>query len=65
MDGKGACRDNASVELLVVQRKYEEIYLNAYVSASDVSRLLTKYFRFYNESRKHETLMATPDQINS
>ncbi|PTN12041.1 hypothetical protein C8R11_1052 [Nitrosomonas aestuarii] len=37
------------------------VYLNAYESAPEASQSLTKYFRFYNEKRKHQTLKATPD----
>lgn len=63
MDGKGAWRDNVFVERLWRSVKYEEVYLNAYESASEARQSLTKYFRFYNEKRKHQTLMATPDQV--
>ncbi|MDR4519096.1 MAG: hypothetical protein R3E36_00500 [Nitrosomonas sp.] len=37
--------------------------LNAYESASEAKQSLAKYFHFYNENRKHQTLMATPDQV--
>ena len=63
MDGKGAWRDNVFVERLWRSVKYEEVYLNAYESAPETRKSLTKYFRFYNENRKHQTLMATPDQV--
>tara|TARA_R110002073_G_scaffold290541_1_gene455516 strand:- start:1038 stop:1418 length:381 start_codon:yes stop_codon:yes gene_type:complete len=63
MDGKGAWRDNVFVERLWRSVKYEEVYLNAYESASGARQSLAKYFRFYNENRKHQTLMATPDQV--
>ena len=63
MDGKGAWRDNVFVERLWRSVKYEEVYLNAYESAPEARQSLTKYFRFYNEKRKHQTLMATPDQV--
>jgi len=63
MDGKGAWRDNVFVERLWRSVKYEEVYLNAYESTSEARQSLTKYFRFYNENRKHQTLMATPDQV--
>ncbi|HNP26649.1 MAG TPA: integrase core domain-containing protein, partial [Nitrosomonas sp.] len=43
--------------------KYEEVYLNAYESVFEARQSLKKYFRFYNENRKHQTLMATPDQV--
>jgi len=63
MDGKGAWRDNVFVERLWRSVKYEEVYLNAYESAPEARQLLKKYFRFYNENRKHQTLKATPDQV--
>jgi len=63
MDGKGAWKDNVFVERLWRSVKYEEVYLNVYESAPEAKQSLTKYFRLYNENRKHQTLMATPDQI--
>ncbi len=63
MDGKGAWRDNVFVERLWRSVKYEDIYLNAYESMADVRQSLKKYFEFYNQSRKHQALKATPDQV--
>lgn len=63
MDGKGAWRDNVFVERLWRSVKYEEVYLNAYESAPEARQSLKKYFRFYNENRKHQTLKTTPDQV--
>ena len=63
MDGKGAWKDNVFVERLWRSVKYEEVYLNAYESASEAKQSLAKYFHFYNKNRKHQTLMATPDQV--
>lgn len=63
MDGKGAWRDNVFVERLWCSVKYEEVYLNAYESMTDAKRSLKKYFEFYNQNRKHQTLKATPDQV--
>ena len=63
MDGKGAWRDNVFVERLWRSVKYEEVYLNAYESMADARQSLKKYFEFYNMSRKHQTLKATPDQV--
>ena len=63
MDGKYAWRDNVFVERLWRSVKYEEVYLNAYESASEARQSLAKYFRFYNENRKHQTLKAAPDQV--
>ena len=63
MDGKGAWRDNVFVERLWRSVKYEEVYLTAYESMADVKQSLKKYFEFYNQNRKHQTLKATPDQF--
>jgi putative transposase len=63
MDGKGAWRDNVFVERLWRSVKYEEVYLNAYESMTDARQSLKKYFEFYNQSRKHQTLKATPDRV--
>ena len=63
MDGKGAWRDNVFVERLWRSVKYEEVYLNAYESLPEARQSLEKYFRYYNQSRKHQTLKATPDQV--
>ena len=63
MDGKGAWRDNVFVERLWRSVKYEEVHLNAYESLPEARQSLEKYFRYYNQSRKHQTLKATPDQV--
>ena len=39
MDGKGAWRDNVFVERLWCSVKYEEVYLHAYDSVPDGTRL--------------------------
>jgi putative transposase len=53
MDGKGAWRDNIFVERLWRSVKYEEVYLNAYESLPEARQSLDKYFRYYNQNRKH------------
>ena len=63
MDGKGAWRDNVFVERLWRSVKYEEVYLNAYESMIEAKQSLQKYFKFYNQNRKHQTLKAKPDQV--
>ena len=63
MDGKGAWSDNVFVERLWRSVKYEEVYLNAYESMSEAKQSLQKYFKFYNQNRKHQTLKAKPDQV--
>lgn len=64
MDGKGAWRDNIFVERLWRSVKYEEIYLHAHGSVSEVKTALNRYFKFYNEKRPHSSLQGnTPDQV--
>jgi len=63
MDGKGAWRDNVFVERLWRSVKYEEVYLNAYESMGEAKQSLKKYFQFYNQNRKNQTLKATPDSV--
>ena len=64
MDGKGRWQDNVFVERLWRSVKYEDIYLKAYGSMTEVRRGLTKYFRFYNQKRWHQTLdRKTPAMV--
>ena len=64
MDGKGAWRDNVFVERLWRSVKYEDVYLHAYASTSEVRSGLDKYFRFYNTRRPHSSLgRKTPDHV--
>ena len=63
MDGKGAWRDNVFVERLWRSVKYEEVYLTAYESMADAKQSMKRYFQFYNQKRKHQTLKATPDRV--
>jgi putative transposase len=61
--GRGAWRDNVFVERLWRSVKYKEVFLTAYDSMAEAKQSLKKYFGFYNQSRKHQTLKATPDQV--
>ena len=64
MDGKGAWRDNIFVEQLWRTVKYEDIYLRAYGTVSEVRKGLKRYIRFYNNRRPHSSLSGqTPDQV--
>jgi len=56
MDGKGSWRDNIFIERLWRSVKYEDIYLRAYGSVSEVKAGLNKYFNFYNNRRPHSSL---------
>ena len=64
MDGKGSWRDNVFIERLWRSVKYEDIYLRAYDSVSEVKAGLNQYFNFYNSLRPHSSLDGkTPDQV--
>jgi putative transposase len=56
MDGKGRCLDNVFVERLWRSLKYEEVYLHAYEGMLEARAGITRYLRFYNESRPHQAL---------
>jgi putative transposase len=64
MDGKGRWVDNVFVERLWRSVKYEDIYLHAYATPREVVIGLSRYFRFYNERRGHQSLgYRTPDEV--
>lgn len=64
MDGKGRCMDNVFIERLWRSVKYEDIYLKAYESISEVRQGLKEYFEFYNTRRRHQSLdRKTPDEV--
>jgi len=53
------CRSHQSVAAAF----FAEFNLNAYESMADARQSLKKYFELYNQSRKHQTLKATPDRV--
>jgi len=64
MDGKGRCMDNIFVERLWRSLKYEEVYLNAYVSVAEARTGIGAWLSFYNNERQHQSLgYRTPQQI--
>jgi len=64
MDGTGCWRDNVFVERLWRSVKYEEVYLRAYETVSDVRAGLTRYFQFFNQRRPHSGLRSRiPDTV--
>src|SRR5207253_1743585 len=64
MDGRGRALDNIFVERLWRTVKYEDIYLNEYQTPREVRCGLGIYFRYYNESRPHQSLdYRTPLQV--
>jgi len=66
MDGKGRALDNIFVERLWRSVKYEEVYLNAYVTVDDAYNGLEKYFEYYNNERPHQSLdYMTPEGVHN
>jgi len=64
MDGKGRAMDNIMIERLWRSVKYEEIYLNEYLSVTALKKGLEKYFLYYNTERTHASFgEVTPSEI--
>jgi putative transposase len=64
MDGKGRWMDNVFIERLWKSVKYEDIYLKAYGSMTQLKKGLGDYFAFYNERRWHQNFdRKTPAMI--
>ena len=64
MDGRGRWMDNVFIERLWKSVKYEDVYLKAYGSITEVRRGLREYFEFYNTRRRHHSLdRRTPDEV--
>jgi putative transposase len=64
MDGRGRALDNVFVERLWRTVKYEEVYLREYVDAGDARVSLQRYWRFYNQARRHQSLdRRTPAEV--
>lgn len=64
MDGKGRWVDNVFVERLWRSVKYEDVYLHAYETPTELRAGLARYFTFYNTRRRHSALdRRTPDAV--
>lgn len=64
MDSRGRWIDNVFIERLWRSVKYEEVYLKAYGSLTEVRQGLAAYFEFYNQKRRHQGLDdKTPDEV--
>jgi len=64
MDGKGRWVDNVFVERLWRSVKYEDVYLRAYETPTELREGLARYFEFYNARRRHSALdRRTPDAV--
>jgi putative transposase len=64
MDGKGRCLDNVFVERLWRTVKYEEVYLWRHETVPALQAGLARYFPFYNQERRHQSLdNRTPAEV--
>jgi len=64
IDGKGRWVDNVFVERLWRSVKYEDVYLRAYETPTELRAGLARYFEFYNARRRHSALdRRTPDAV--
>ncbi|MFD2606343.1 integrase core domain-containing protein [Euzebyella marina] len=52
----GRATDNAFIERLWRNVKYEKIYLNPTMDRMDLYLLLTEYFDYYNYERRHQSI---------
>ena len=56
MDGKGVALDNVFTERFWRSLKYEDIYLNDYLSPREARIGISRYLHFYNFERPHQSL---------
>ena len=64
MDGRGRALDNVFIERLWWTVKYEEVYPKDYADGHSLYQGLERYFRYYNEQRKHSALdKRTPAEL--
>ena len=64
MDGRGRFQDNIFIERLWWTVKYQYLYLRAFDNGKELKKGLTKWFRYYNQDRFHQSLEDwTPDEI--
>ncbi|WP_425411307.1 IS3 family transposase [Maridesulfovibrio hydrothermalis] len=64
MDGRGRALDNVFVEKLWWTVKYEDVYPKEYPDGASLYQGFDRYFRYYNEERKHSSLdKRTPAEV--
>lgn len=56
MDGKGRAIDNVYIERLWRSLKYEDIYLKAYNTVTELNNGVESYFEYYSTRRPHQSL---------
>ena len=62
--GRGRAMDNIFTERLWRSVKYEEVYLNEYLTPRQARQGLTTYFQLYNYQRPHQSLgYLTPAEL--
>lgn len=63
-DGRGRALDNIFIERLWRSLKYEEVYLKSYETVQEALEGISRYIKFYNEERLHQSLKyMTPAEI--
>lgn len=64
MDGRGRAMDNIFTERLWRSVKYEEVYLNEYLTPRQARQGISHYFQLYNYERPHQSLdYSTPAEL--
>ena len=64
MDGRERCLDNIFVERLWRSVKYEDVFIKGYETVAELRAGLARYFRFYNEGWRHQSLgYQTPAEV--
>ena len=64
MDSKGRALDNVYIERFWRSLKYENIFINDYKSVTELKDGISKYMKFYNTERFHQSLeYKTPDEV--
>lgn len=64
MDGKGRALDNVFIERVWRSLKYENIYIHRYEEVKELLKGLDRYFKFYNQKRRHQSLEnRVPDEV--
>ena len=56
MDGKGRATDNAFIERLWRNIKYEKIYVHPPTDGIDLYKKVNEYFSYYNNERRHSKI---------
>lgn len=65
MDSKGRALDNIFIERLWRSLKYECVYLHSWSDGKHLAQGLEQYMRFYNYTRKHQSLnYLTPANVH-